>query len=328
MAAASTRAVIQYSRHGDSSVLEHIADAPVPQLKKGQVLVANKAAAVNPVDYKLRQGFGALLDKLAGPKLPAIPGGDVAGVVESAPEGSAFKPGDRVFALLSLDTNFGGYASKVPVPERALALIPEGLSFEQAACLPLAGLTAWQALEVAAVKAGDRVLVHAGAGGVGSLAVQLAKARGAWVAATCSGRNVEFVQELGADEVVDYTSEAFDQRFKDQPFDAVLDTVVLNGYEQRSLAVTKRSGTYVIIVPAPVVGSILKGLLKSALRLGPRYRPIFVLPNGRQLAEIGQLAAEGKLKPIIARTYPLAQAAEAQDEIAKGRTRGKIVLTV
>ncbi|KAL4443022.1 hypothetical protein ABPG77_008513 [Micractinium sp. CCAP 211/92] len=328
MAAASTRAVVQYSRHGDSSVLEYIADAPVPALKKGQVLVANKAAAVNPVDYKLRQGFGALLDRVAGPRLPAIPGGDVAGVVESAPEGSAFKPGDRVFGLLSLDTNFGGYASKVPMPERALALIPEALSFEQATCLPLAGLTAWQALEAARVKAGDRVLVHAGSGGVGSLAVQLAKARGAWVAATCSGRNAEFVKELGADEVVDYTTESFDERFKGQPFDAVVDTIVLNGYEQRSLAVTKRSGTYAMVVPSLVVGTILKGLLKSALWLGPRYRPVFVFPNGQQLAEIGRLAAEGKVKPIIASTYPLAKAAEAQDEIAKGRTRGKIVLTI
>ncbi|PSC71602.1 NADPH:quinone reductase [Micractinium conductrix] len=328
-APAATRTAVQYDSVGAGAALRVVPDAPVPPRKQGQVLVENKAAGVNPIDYKLRVGFGnRIAQALAGPKLPAIPGGDVAGVVLAADEGSTFKQGDRVMALLQ---NFvGGYASKVVVPESWLARIPDSLSFEQAAAMPLAALTAWQArtLELARVKAGDRVLVHAGSGGMGTFAIQLAKERGAVVATTCSAHNAEFVKELGADEVCDYAAEAFEQKWAANPFDAVLDTIVLKGYEQRSLQVLKRSGTYVHFMPAPTFGMIAKGFLRGALGLGPRYRVVLVQPNGKQLSQIAALVAEGKVRPVIARTLPLAQAAEAQEAIAKGHTRGKIVLTI
>lgn len=313
---------IQYDRHGDSSVLQLVTDQPVPARTAGQVLIDNRATSVNPVDYKLREG----LSKLANPRLPAVPGGDVAGVVLEADAGSAFKPGDRVFALTHRCV--GAYTSRIVLPEAALAHIPEGKSFEDAAAFPLAALTAWQALELARLQPGQRVMVHAGAGGVGSFAVQLAKARGLWVAATCSGRNADFVKGLGADEVVDYTTQDFAEVYKTQPFDAVLDTIVRDGYEQRSLSVLKRSGTYVHHMPTVAIGQIAKGFLKGALGLGPRYRVVLVSPNGAQLTQIGKLWEEGKVKPIIADVLPLDKAAEAQDRTKQGHNRGKIVLKI
>lgn len=305
-------------------MLQLVTDAPVPPSGKGQVLIANRAAAVNPVDYKLRQGFGGVLASFVGPKLPAIPGGDIAGEVLESDADSKFKPGDRVMGLMAMC--IGGYASKVVVPEAALARIPDNLSYEQAAALPLASLTAWQALDLARVKAGDRVLVHAGAGGVGTCAIQLAKARGCYVTTTCSTCNVEFVKELGADDVCDYTQEVFEDKYRRTPFDAVLDAIVLHGYEQRSLQVVKKTGTYVQYMVQIEVAMIVKGFLKGALGLGPRYRVVVVSPNGAQLAQIASLAAEGKVKPVIARKLPMADAGDAQDEIARGHTRGKIVL--
>ncbi|KAI7845014.1 hypothetical protein COHA_001380 [Chlorella ohadii] len=313
---------VQYSCHGDSSVLQLVTDQPVPARKAGQVLIDNHATSTNPVDYKLREGLGWLAD----PRLPAVPGGDVAGVVLEADASSAFKPGDRVFGLTHRCV--GAYTSRIVLPEAALARIPERKSFEDAAAFPLAALTAWQALDLARVQPGQRVLVHAGAGGVGTFTVQLAKARGLWVAATCSARNADFVKGLGADEVVDYTAQDFAEVYKERPFDAVLDAIVRDGYEKRSLSVLKRSGTYVHHMPSLSLGQIAKGFFKGALGLGPRYRVVLVSPNGAQLTEIGKLWEEGKVKPVIAEVLPLDKAAEAQDRTKQGHNRGKIVLKI
>eukprot|EP00884_Botryococcus_braunii_P021623 jgi/Botrbrau1/8144/Bobra.0308s0034.1 len=203
---------VQYSTFGPPEVLKVVTDAPKPKLGQGEVLVKVAASGVNPVDYKLREG--KLMRFLV--KLPKIPGGELAGVVE---EGSTkFAKGDKVFANVDALRQDGSTSEYVRVAESNLVKVPPSITLEEASGIPLAGVTAWQALDSAKVKEGSRVLIQAGAGGVGTLAIQLAKARKAIVATTTSTRNVEFVKSLGADEVVDYTKENFVDVYKDNPF--------------------------------------------------------------------------------------------------------------
>lgn len=310
---AATMKAVRIHAFGDVEQLKY-EDAPKPVPAAGEVLVRVQAAGVNPVDWKAREG---LLKSLA-PKLPQTLGYDVAGKVEALGPGTAgVKVGDAVCAYLALSRG-GGYAEFAIVRVDELALAPKKASAGEAAGLPLAGLTAWQALvDEARVGAGQRVLIHGGAGGVGHLAVQIAKARGAFVYATAGPQNQAFLKELGVDRPIDYTTERFEELAME--VDVVLDTI---GGEtaDRSYPLVKRGGTYVSIVGPPDVTSLAER--------GVNGRAILVQPNGKELAELVKLVDDRKLKVVVSASMPLADARRAHELSAKGHVRGKLVLTV
>lgn len=330
---------------GPPDVLKVEPDFPPPARGPGEVLIRVAAAAVNPIDYKTRSGKQVPRALVA---LPRILGGDVAGVVEAADPDSGFKKGDRVFGCTGqqmFHNRYGTYAELVSAPASTLAPIPEGVSFEAAAATPLAALTAWQCLEPRMPLAGKRVLVHAGSGGVGSFAIQIAKAQGAHVTATCSGANVELVtRTLGADRAVDYTAERFETAAPG-PYDLVLDGVG-GDYEPRSLGLLRARGPgrghYANVLAhgwvqkyggalgtAATFFGIARGTLLGALGLGPSYSLVVMQARAsRGLHEIAKLMAEGKVKPLIDRVVPLEQVAEAHAHQESGRARGKVVLRV
>jgi NADPH:quinone reductase-like Zn-dependent oxidoreductase len=304
------RAIRQRSL-GGPEVLE-LVEVPRPDPMPTEVLVRVAAAGVNPVDWKVRTRGGFLGDP------PFTVGWDVAGVVEEAGFGvTRFAPGDRVFGMPRFPGEAAAYAEYVTSPSRQLARIPDGVGDVEAAALPLAGLTAWQALvETADVQEGQRVLVLGAAGGVGHLAVQIAKARGAYVIGTASAAKHAFLAELGADEAVDYTTEAVEERVRDA--DVVLDLV---GAE--ALSTLRDGGIYVAVASGG-------GLDALRERAGDRVRvtSILVEPDRAGLEALADLAARGALRPHVAQTLPLADAARAHALSETGRTQGKLVLAV
>ena len=303
---------IVYHTLGAPEVLKY-EDAPRPSPRPGELLVRVRAAGVNPVDAKVRAGdFGS------GGQMPAIPGYDLAGVVEESGPGAArFKKGDEVFAYLNLRRG-GAYAQYAIVKEDEVAAKPAKTSFEEAAAVPLAALTAWQALvETAKLEAGQTVLIHGGSGGVGSFAIQIARARGAKVIATASTRNQETLKQLGADQPIDYTTTKFEEAAKN--VDVVLDTVAGETLA-RSYAVLKKGGIVVSILEPPNKEELSKREIRGQV--------ILVRPDSGMLAEIGKLIDAGKIKPVVSQVLPLAEAAKAHQQIETGHTRGKIVLKV
>jgi NADPH:quinone reductase-like Zn-dependent oxidoreductase len=325
-------------RFGGPDVAE-LADVPEPAPGPTEMLVDVRAASVNPVDFKIREG--ALRRLLALP-FPIVLGNDLAGVVRSAGASvRRFRAGDRIFARLRKD-RIGAFAERAVVDEAHAALVPERLTFEEAASIPLAGLTAWQALvDVGDVKAGARVLIHAGAGGVGTLAIQIAKHLGAEVATTASAKNADLCRSLGADRVIDYRAEDFERALRDVDF--VLDTQ--GGETQaKSFRVLRRGGLLVSVVGPPdakfargyglgplVVAALAVAGVPRALRLrrlGVRYEFLFMRPSGEELAKIGDLVDAGKVKPVIDAVFPLAQAREALARVEAGHARGKVVVTM
>lgn len=290
-------------------------DAPRPVAGAGELLVRVRAAGVNPVDWKIRQG----MFKGMGIAMPMIPGYDVSGVVESVGSGvQGFAPGDEVFAYLSLQRG-GGYAQYAIVAAKEAAKKPAALEHEKAAAVPLAALTAWQALiDNAKLQKGQTVLIHGAAGGVGHFAVQIAKASGAKVIATASERNIDFVKGLGAERVIDYKKEKFEDVAGQ--VDVVLDPI--GGETQaRSFNNLKRGGFLVSIVEPPSPEK-----LKEA---GARGTIMLVSPDGAQLAQLAAMIEEGALKPEVSEVLPLREAAKAHEISESGRTaRGKIVLKV
>jgi NADPH:quinone reductase-like Zn-dependent oxidoreductase len=289
---------------------------PIPT----EVLVRVHAAGVNPVDYKTRQGKG-MASVMGDP--PFVLGWDVAGVVEQVGMGvTRFRPGDEVFGMPRFPRQAGCYAEYVTSPSRQLALRPEGLDFQAAAALPLASLTAWQALvETAGVQPGQRVLVHAAAGGVGHLAVQIAKACGAEVLGTASGAKQEFLAQLGVDRPIDYEAEAFEQVAGG--VDVVLDLVGTKDYGLRSLECLAEGGL-LIEVPSGADPAVLE----EAERQAKRATGILVEPDGRALERIAELCEQGALTPVMEEPLPLEQAARAHELGEQGRSQGKRVLTV
>ncbi|MBW5481772.1 NADP-dependent oxidoreductase [Streptomyces bambusae] len=305
------RAVVVEQWGGPETLVEREVERPEPGLN--EVLVKVHAAGVNPVDWKVREN-GALIEW--GP-VPVL-GWDVSGTVEAVGPGvTVFRPGDEVFGMPLFPRQAGGYAEYVVAPARHLAPKPESLTHVEAAALPLAALTAWQALvDAADVRPGERVLVHAAAGGVGHFAVQIAKARGAYVIGTASAAKHDLLRELGADEVVDYRAVRFEDVVSD--IDVVLDG--LGGETaERSLDVL-RAGGRLITLPGP--DSV------PAPRDGLRADWVLVEPDHLGLREIAALVARGELKPLVETVLPLAEAAKAHEIGARGRTTGKIVLTV
>lgn len=282
-------------------------DAPRPEANAGEVLVRVRAAGANPADWKLRQGYFG-----TGMPLPVTLGFDFSGVVEVAGAGvTRWKAGDEV-----LSSALGAQAEFIAVKEDQLAAKPKDLDHVRAAALPTAALTAWNVLFAkGGLEAGQKVLIHGAAGGVGSFAVQLAKEAGATVIATASAGNRAAVLELGADEVIDYAAERFEEKVRDA--DLVLDTQ--GGETQtRSYAALKKGGILLSIVQPPSGG--------EAERHGVRAEMVFNTVDVAVLESLAAKAAAGKLKVAIAETLPLSQAREAQDRLQTGHARGKIVL--
>ncbi|RSS46137.1 NADP-dependent oxidoreductase [Streptomyces sp. WAC08241] len=305
------RAVVVERWGGPESLVERDVERPEPGLN--EVLVRVHAAGVNPVDWKTRAS-GALI---GWGSVPAV-GWDVSGTVEAVGPGVGhLRPGDEVFGMPLFPRQAGAYAEYVVAPARHLAPKPASLTHVEAAALPLAGLTAWQALvDAADVRPGERVLVHAAAGGVGHLAVQIAKARGAYVIGTASAAKHALVRELGADEVVDYREVRFEDILRD--VDVVLDGI---GGEtaERSLKVL-RPGGRLITLPGPDD--------VPAAPDGVRAVWVLVEPDHLGLRELAALVERGELRPVADTVLPLAEAAKAHAIGEEGRTTGKIVLTV
>ncbi|WP_186778651.1 NADP-dependent oxidoreductase [Streptomyces salinarius] len=287
-----------------------------PEPRPNEVLVRVRAAGVNPTDWKHRATGGFLGEP------PFVLGWDVSGVVESVGIGvAAFRPGDEVFGMLSYPFGHGSHAEYVTAPARTFTHKPAGIDHVQAGALPLVSLTAWQALvERADVQPGQRVLVHAAAGGVGHVAVQIAKARGAHVIGTASAGKHEFLRSLGADEAVDYRETDFAEAVKD--VDVVLDTIG-GDTSLRSLRVLRPGGVVVSILP---VGS--DDFFEEADRLGVRAVRMLVDADRADMREIARLVESGKLRAEIAETFPLVEAARAHTQGETGRTTGKLVLVV
>jgi NADPH2:quinone reductase len=297
-------------------------DLPRPRPAKGEILIRVVAAGVNPVDYKIREG---MLQGLMPHAFPLIPGWDVAGVVEEQGEGAGrFRRGDRVWAYARKPTiQWGCYAEYVTLPEEAVALMPARLLFEEAASIPLAALTAYQAMFLEpCIEAGSKVLIHAAGGGVGHFAVQLAANAGAEVVGTAGTANQAFVLEMGAGSSIDYTKEDFAEaagRLCTEGFDFVLDAV---GGEtiKKSFPLLKPGGRLVSIVEEPSA--------ELAAEHGVSAGFIFVEPNAEQLGLLSRLVDQDKLTTHVQKIYPFAEALGAQKEVAAGHVRGKLVLNL
>ena len=299
---------VKIDQYGDERVLQ-LVEVPTPEPAPHEVLIQVQAASVNPVDWKIRDGAGLRF----GMQLPIFLGSEVAGVVAKVgADVTEFRVGDEVYGTVPA----GGYADYALAQPAALAPKPAALDFAHAAAIPLAALTAWQALfEAADLRAGQRVLILGAAGSVGALAVQLAKAKGASVTGLASGGNEAFVRSLGADEFVDYTAQPFEDVVS--AMDVVLDAVGGDTFT-RALRCVKKGGILVTVVafPTPEQGA---GHGIRAVRVASR-------PNRSQLDEISQLVAAGQLVAQVAQTFPLAQVGAAQELSKAGHTRGKLVL--
>lgn len=304
---------VTYSEFGGAEVL-HVVDRPEPHVGPDTVLVKVVAAGLNPVDYKIREGY---LEGLLDTTLPAVPGWDVAGVVvKPGLDTPELAVGDEVLAYVRKDTvSDGTLAEYVAVPVRTAAKKPAGLSFDEAAALPLAGLTALQTIRRAGVTEGQTVLVHAAAGGVGSIAIQLAVHAGARVVGTASPRNHDFLRELGAEPVA-YGDGlvAAAREVAPDGFDVILDYVGGQAIDTAA-ELLRPGGTVVSITDA-----------RARDELGGHY--VWVRPDPEALAELADLAARGEIRVEVAETFDLDHAADAYRALETGHTRGKIVVRV
>ena len=312
-------------------------EMPEPELHDDEVLVQVHAAGVNPLDAKIRNGEFKLILPY---RPPFVLGHDVAGVVvRVGPRVRQFKPGDQVYARPD-DFRIGAFAEHIAVKEESLALKPKGLTMEEAASIPLVGLTAWQALvEKADLKKGQKVLIQAGSGGVGTFAIQLAKHLGASVATTTSTSNVELVKRLGADVVIDYKAQDFADVLRDYD-------VVLNSQDgktlEKSLRVLKAGGRLISISgpPDPEFGEQIRsswlvklimrflsfGIRTKARRRNVGYSFLFMKASGIQLREITRLIESGAIRPVVDRVFLFEATNEAIAYVEKGRARGKVVV--
>lgn len=326
------------NRYGKKEKL-HLTVVAEPVLNENDVLVQVHAAGVNLLDSKIRDGeFKQILPY----KTPFGLGHDVAGVVvKTGAKVAKFKVGDEVYARPA-DHRIGSFAERIAIHENDVAYKPQHISMEEAASIPLVGLTAWQALvEMAGLKKGQKVFIQAGSGGVGTFAIQLAKHIGATVATTTSASNFELVKSLGADVVIDYRKEDFEAILKDYD-------VVLNSQDEKtlekSLRILKPGGKVISISgpPDPEFGQeinanwVLKlvmrvlsaGIRKKAKRLGVQFSFLFMKANGKQLGEITKLINSGALKPVLDRVFPFEQTNEAMAYVESGRAKGKVVIKV
>lgn len=298
---------------GGPEVLE-LADVEKPQPGNDEVLIRVRAASVNPVDYKIRSGTYPVVKQ---DQLPKVLGRDVAGEIErTGREVRNFKEGDTVYAML--DGGPGGYAEYVTLRADLVAPKPGQLDYRAAAAVPLAGLTAWQGLfDHGHLQPGQRVLIHGGAGGVGHLAVQFAKARGATVVTTVGADDVEFAKHLGADQVVDYKHERFEDEVRD--VDLVLD-LIAGDTQERSWSILKDGGTMISSLARPS---------EAKARQHHAHAANFVAhPDREELIEIGRLIDEGRVHPHVSAVFELSEAAKAQVQLERRHAQGKVVLQV
>lgn len=313
------------------------ADVPPPTVGPRDVLVDVRAASINPLDKMVRNGEFKQLLKY---KPPFTLGHDVAGVItEVGSEVRDFTVGDEIYSR-PRDLRIGTFAEQIAIDSDDISLKPRSLSFEEAAAVPLVALAAWQALVgLASVKPGQRVLVHAGAGGLGSTVIQVAKHLGAHVATTAATKDIEKVRELGADEVVDYTSTDFTEVLSG--YDVVLDSLGTASLE-KSLTVLKPGGLAISVVGPPdphfatqigqpllkpVVALLSRKIRSRAKKLGVRYSFLFMEANGTQLTTLAALYDDGILRPVLDRTFPFADTLEAMAYVEQGKANGKIVVT-
>lgn len=308
----SMKAVRIHSYGGPEALVYE--DIPKPVAGPGEVLVKVHAAGVNPVDWKIREGY---LRQYLPHAFPLTLGWDLSGTVDSAGPGSTFHGGEEVFAMADLMRN-GAYAEYIVVKESLIAAKPRSLDHAQAAAIPLAGLTAYLGLfEFGELRQGQRVLIHGAAGGVGSLAVQLAKGKGAYVIGTASGRNQGFLRELGADETVDYGTTRFEDKVKD--VDLVFDTVG-GETQERSFGVLKKGGI--------LAGTSAFPSPEKAAAFGVKGLYVQNRPDAKILQELGELLDLGRLHPLVEARIPLADAGKAHALSQTGHVRGKIILMV
>lgn len=314
-------------------------EVDIPTCGDSDVLVEIHAASLNPIDFKIRDGQVKFVRSY---KFPLILGHDLAGVVvDVGSKVTRFKKGDKVYSRPQND-RIGSLAQFIAVDESELAHMPKNLTFAEAASIPLVGLTSWQALfDVAGMKRGDRVFIQAGAGGIGTFAIQLAKHFGAYVITTTSPRNTDFVRSLGADEIIDYTSQKFEEVLKN--VDIVFDTLGGDAL-YKSFQVLRPNGHVVSISGTPDqrladdmgLGFLKREILRlvgmKANRLAAKvkgyYRFIFMTPSGTQLAEIAKLIEDGKIKPIVDKEFSFEEAQKALDYLELGRSRGKVVVKI
>ena len=322
----------RYGKHNG-----HIGEVPAPESGAHDVLVQVHATSVNVLDSKIRSGEFKLILPYS---FPLILGNDLAGVVVDV--GSAvrrFKPGDEVYARPPQE-RIGTFAELIAVEENALALKPKNISMEEAASLPLVALTAWQVLvETARLQKGQKVFIHAGSGGVGTIAIQLAKHLGAFVATTTSTNNVEWVKALGADVVIDYKKQNFESVLQD--YDVVLNSLGADELE-KSLNILKPGGQLISISGPPtpqfaqqqklswalglVMGILSSGIRRKSRKKNINYAFVFMRASGAQLDEITALIEAGVIKPVVDRTFPFESTGEALSYVEQGRSKGKVVI--
>lgn len=325
-------------RYGSKSS-GRIGQLPEPEVRDNDVLIQIHAASVNLLDSKIKKGEFKLILPY---RLPLILGNDLAGVVVRVGRNvRQFKPGDEVYARPDQD-RIGTFAEFIAVNEDSLALKPRNLSMEEAASIPLVSLTAWQVLvEAAKLKKGQKVLIHAGSGGVGTIAIQLAKHLGAFVATTTSTSNIDWVKALGADVVIDYKKQDFETVLQD--YDVVLNSLDGDVLE-KSLQVLKPGGHLISISGPPdpefamqqglswglkqVMRLLSHRIRKKARKRDIRYSFVFMRASGAQLREIGSLIESGVIKPVVDRSFPLDSAADALEYVEKGRSKGKVTIQV
>jgi NADPH:quinone reductase-like Zn-dependent oxidoreductase len=309
----ATMKAIRIHGNGDSSVLQY-EDAPVPSILPDEVLIKVHSTGVNPVDWKIRAGYGIYRGAFT---FPLILGWDVSGSIASVgPLVKTFKVGDTVFARPEPKGN-GTYAEYAAVRGFEIAHAPSGITLAAAAGIPLASQTAWMAVfEKGNLQKGQRILIHGASGGVGNFAVQFAKLANAYVIATTSAKNIELVKSLGADEVIDYESEDFSKKVSG--IDLVFDPIGGNT-QSRSWQVIRKGGILISLVGTDV---------NAAKQSGVRTESIGLVSNGSRLQEIGALVDAGLVRVIIAKEFPLSEAKAAHDLIETGHVAGKIILRV
>jgi NADPH:quinone reductase-like Zn-dependent oxidoreductase len=308
---------VLFRRFGGTDVLEWT-DTEQPQPKRGEIRVRVRASSINQFEPEIREGAFKIL---TGRRFPMIAGHDIAGEVEALGEGaSRFRAGDRVFAMRDAFSG-GAHGEFAIVPESSAALVPEGVSMEDAGVVPLSALTAWQALhELGDLAPGQRVLINGASGGVGTFAIQLARVAGAEVTGVSSQANADLVRRLGASEVIDYKTQ---DPTRATGFDLVFDAVAKLPFAA-SKQMLKRGGAWVC---TRFTGAYLAARLLAPIR-GRKVRLITVKPKGQQLEKIGTLMSQGKVEVVVERTFPITEIAAAHAESATGRVRGKIAISV
>jgi NADPH:quinone reductase and related Zn-dependent oxidoreductases len=324
--------------YGQNQVLR-VGDFPEPKPRPSDIVVRVHAASVNPVDFKLRDGKFRLLRHY---RFPLILGHDCAGeVVQAGEKVTQFKIGDRIFSR-PRNGRIGAFAEFIAIDQSEAALVPPNLNYHEAASLPLVALTSWQALvDTAQLEPRQKILIHAGSGGVGTFAIQLAKHIGAEVWTTTSGENMEFVKSLGADHVINYQNQDFERWVNN--LDVVFDTLGGSALN-KSFSITRPHGRVVSISGPPdhrtakemnldVVRTLLLGIAGLRVNWKARksevnYRFIFMKPSGEALAQIADLVAKGVIKPVVDRIFPISECQSAIEYSASGKARGKIIINV